>query len=165
MTNIKSLAGVAAIVLALSIAAEARQQKAQRATKAQATAQTTTVEYSSAASSTSRTLSEFVRVGNMLYLSGKLGTDSSGKLAPGGIAAETKQTMENIKNVLEKNGSSLDHVVKCTVMLTDIKEWAEMNTVYVTFFKKERLPARSAFGTNGLVLGARVEIECMATLK
>ena len=101
----------------------------------------------------------------MLYLSGKLGTDSTGKLAPGGIAAETKQTMENIKAVLEKNGSSIDNVIKCTVMLADIKEWAEMNTVYVTFFKKERLPARSAFGTTGLVNGARVEIECMATLK
>ena len=83
----------------------------------------------------------------------------------GGIAAETKQTMENIRTVLEKNGSSLDHVVKCTVMLADIKEWADMNAVYVTFFKKDRLPARSAFGTSGLVLGARVEIECIAITK
>jgi enamine deaminase RidA (YjgF/YER057c/UK114 family) len=73
--------------------------------------------------------------------------------------------MENIKATLEKNGSSLDHVVKCTVMLADIKEWAQMNTVYVTYFKKDRLPARSAFGTNGLALGARVEIECIAVVK
>jgi len=162
MRNIRSFVGVAAIVFAFCIATEARQKKDQ---PPPATAQSTTVEYSSAANASSRTLSEVVRVGNMLYLSGKLGTDSTGKLAPGGIAAETKQTMENIRTVLEKNGSSLDYVIKCTVMLADIKEWAEMNTVYVTFFKKERLPARSAFGASGLVQGARVEIECMATLK
>ena len=101
----------------------------------------------------------------MLYLSGKLGTDSTGKLATGGIAAETKQTLENIRSVLEKNGSSLDNVVKCTVMLADMKEWADMNTVYTTFFKKERMPARSAFGTSGLALNARVEIECVAIMK
>ena len=123
------------------------------------------VEYSSASNPASRTLSDVVRVDNILYLSGKLGTDSTGKLAAGGIGPETKQTMENIKAVLEKNGSSLDNVIKCTVMLTDIKEWADMNAVYVTYFKKERLPARSAFGTSGLVLNARVEIECMATVK
>ena len=163
MRHIKSFVGVAAIVFAFCIATEARQKK--KDSPPPATAQTATVEYSSAANPSARPLSEFVRVGNMLYLSGKLGTDSTGKLAPGGIASETKQTMENIRTVLEKNGSSIDNVVKCTVMLADIKEWAEMNTVYVTFFKKERLPARSAFGTSGLVNGARVEIECMATLK
>src|SRR5438128_186138 len=161
MRNIKSLVGVAAMAFAFSVAAEAGQKKDQ---PPPATAQST-VEYSSATNPSARTLSEFVRVGNMLYLSGKLGMDSTGKLAPGGIAGETKQTLENIRTVLEKNGSSMDNVIKCTVMLADIKEWAEMNTVYVTFFKKERLPARSAFATSGLVLGARVEIECMATLK
>ncbi len=161
MRNINSLAGAAAIVLAFCVAAEA--QKKDQAKPAPA--QTATVEYSSAAGGGSRNLSEFVRVGNMLYLAGKLGTDSTGKLAQGGIGPETKQTLENIKAVLEKNGSSMDNVIKCTVMLADIKEWADMNTVYVTFFKKERLPARSAFGTSGLVQSARVEIECMATLK
>lgn len=162
MRTIKSLAGAAAIVFAFSVAAESRQKKDKAPP---ATAQSTTVEYQSAANPSARTLSEFVRVGNMLYLSGKLGFDSTGKLAPGGIGPETKQTLENIKTVLEKNGSSMDNVIKCTVMLADIKEWADMNTVYVTFFKKERLPARSAFGTSGLVQNARVEIECMATLK
>jgi reactive intermediate/imine deaminase len=101
----------------------------------------------------------------MIYLAGKLGTDSTGKLAAGGIGPETKQTLENIKATLEKNGSSMDNVVKCTVMLADMKEWGDMNVVYNTFFKKERLPARSAFGTSGLALNGRVEIECMATLK
>ena len=123
------------------------------------------VEYSSAKSTATRPFSDVVRVGNTLYLAGKLGTDSTGKLAPGGIAAETKQTLENIKAVLERNGSSMDHVVKCTVMLADMKEWADMNTVYTTFFKKDRMPARSAFGTTGLALNARVEIECIAILK
>ncbi len=103
-----------------------------------------------------------VRVGSMVYLSGQLGTDSTAKVVPGGIAAETRQALENIKRLLEANGSSLDHVVKCTVMLADIREWGDMNQVYVTYFPKHR-PARSAFGTSGLALGGRVEIECMAT--
>jgi len=106
--------------------------------------------------------SEAVHVGRMLYLAGQLGTDSTGKLAPGGIQAETRQALENIKRVLTANGSSMDNVVKCTAMLADIKEWAAMNEVYVTYFPKH-LPARSAFATNGLVLGGRIELECMAT--
>jgi 2-iminobutanoate/2-iminopropanoate deaminase len=159
MRKMKLLFGTAAMVCALSVVAEA--QKKPQAKPAPGA----TVEYQSAANPSARTLSDFVRVGNILYLSGKLGTDSAGNLAPGGIGPETKQTMENIKAVLEKAGSSMDNVVKCTVMLADIKEWAEMNTVYVTFFKKESLPARSAFATSGLVRNARVEIECMATMK
>jgi 2-iminobutanoate/2-iminopropanoate deaminase len=107
--------------------------------------------------------SEAVRVGNMLYLSGQLGTDSTGRLVPGGIGPETRQTLTNISAVLERHGSSLDQVVKCTVMLADIGEWAAMNEVYVTFFRPHR-PARSAFGTSGLALGARLELECMAAL-
>jgi len=108
--------------------------------------------------------SEAVGVGNMLYLSGQIGIDSSMKLIPGGIVAETRQVMENIKATLEKYGSSLDHVIKVTVMLADISEWGEMNNVYVQFFSKH-LPARSALGANGLAMGARVEIECIAVLK
>ena len=110
-------------------------------------------------------LSDAVRVGDMLYLSGQLGTDGASGLVSGGIKAETKQAMENMRRVLERNGSSLDHVVKCTVMLTDISERSAMSEVYVTYFAKNRLPARSAFGVNGLALGARVEVECLATLK
>jgi reactive intermediate/imine deaminase len=98
----------------------------------------------------------------MLYLSGQLGTDGAFGLVPGGIKAETKQTMDNIRRVLERHGSSFDHVVKCTVMLADMSEWGAMNEVYVTYFAKDRLPARSALGVNGLALGARVEIECLA---
>ena len=109
--------------------------------------------------------SEAVRVGHMLYLSGQIGTDSSFRPVPGGIKAETKQTMENIRRVLERHGSSFDQVVKCTVMLADMSEWGAMNEVYVTYFAKDRMPARSAFGVSGLALNARVEIECLATVK
>jgi len=105
--------------------------------------------------------SEAVVVGNMLYLSGQLGTDSSGKLVPGGIEPETRQALANIAATLGRHGSSLDRVVKCTVMLADVGEWAAMNEVYLTFFPSQR-PARSAFGTSGLALGARLELECMA---
>jgi reactive intermediate/imine deaminase len=105
--------------------------------------------------------SEAVRVGNMLYLSGQLGTDSTGRLVPGGIRAETRQALSNIAAALERHGFALDQVVKCTVMLADIGEWAAMNDVYVAFFRSHR-PARSAFGTSGLAMGARLELECMA---
>ncbi|HEX6186903.1 MAG TPA: RidA family protein [Pyrinomonadaceae bacterium] len=108
--------------------------------------------------------SEVVRVGNMLYLSGQLGV-ASGALVSGGIKAETKQVMDNIRGILERNGSGMEHVVKCTVMLLDIADRPAMSEVYVSYFPKERMPARSTFGTTGLALGARVEIECMATVK
>ena len=109
--------------------------------------------------------SEAVRVGHMLYLSGQLGIDpATSKLVEGGIGEETRQTLENIKASLEKYGSSMAEVVKCTVYLADIKEWADMNKVYITYFPTHP-PARSALGTSGLGLGARTEIECMATVK
>lgn len=112
-----------------------------------------------------RPFSPAVRVGNMLYLSGQIGTPdaTSGAVVPGGIEAETRQTLENIKDILQKTGSSMDRVVKCTVMLADMREWDRMNVVYATYFPKNK-PARSALGANGLALGARVEIECWATV-
>lgn len=104
-----------------------------------------------------------VRVGDVLYLSGQLG-NVPGKLelVPGGMEAEARQTMENIKTVLAENGLTFDHVFKATVMLADMSKWADFNKVYVTYFKPDRLPARSAFGANALALGAQVEVECMA---
>ena len=107
--------------------------------------------------------SSAVRVDNMLYLSGNIGNlPGSLELAPGGIQAETRQTMENMKAVLEQFGSSMDQVVKCTVFLADMSEWPAMNAVYRTYFTKP--PARSALGANGLAANARVEIECIATV-
>ena len=110
-----------------------------------------------------RPFSPAVRVGNLLFLSGQIGTsaDAAGGLVAGGIEAETRQTLENIRDVLIRTGSSMDRVIKCTVMMADMAEWPRMNTVYTTFFPTNK-PARSAFGTNGLALGARVEIECIA---
>jgi len=105
-----------------------------------------------------------VRVGHMLYLSGQLGTDSTNRLVAGGIEPETRQTLTNIKNFLDANGSGMDRVVRCLVMLADIAEWSRMNSVYVTFFPGPK-PARSAMGASGLALGARVEIECTATVR
>ncbi|KST66129.1 RidA family protein [Mastigocoleus testarum] len=125
------------------------------------------VEYLTSDETTSLNLpfSEAVRVGNILYLSGAIGNiPGKKKLVSGGIKGETKQVMENISRILQRNGSSLDRVVKCTVMLADIKEWSAMNQVYVTYFPEKRLPARSALGTSGLALGARVEIGCIATI-
>jgi len=127
--------------------------------------QSPSIEFLTSDGSSNRPFSEAVRVGNWLILSGSIGVNpETGTLPPGGIKAETKQTMENIKRTLEKYGSSLDQVVKCTVMLADISEWSAMNEVYVTYFPNHK-PARSAFGTSGLALGARLEIECWAAVK
>lgn len=105
-----------------------------------------------------------VRVGNLLFLSGQIGaSDAAGGLVPGGIEAETRQAMENIKDVLTRVGSSMDQVVKCTVMMADMAEWSRMNTIYTTYFPNHK-PARSSLGANGLALGARVEIECIAVM-
>jgi len=106
--------------------------------------------------------SEAVRVGNMLYLSGQLGLlPGSAELAPGGIEAEAHQVMQNIRTVLERHGSSLEEVVKCTVMMADINEWTEFNTVYVSYFPGPK-PARSAFAASGIGFNGRVEVECWA---
>ncbi|HTC23574.1 MAG TPA: RidA family protein [Gemmatimonadales bacterium] len=121
------------------------------------------VEYIPVAGGAKLPFSAAVRVGPLLMLSGQLGTDSTATLVSGGIQPETRQALENIRRILQANGSSLDHVVKCTVMLADMKEWGAMNEVYVTFFPSH-LPARSAFGTSGLARNARVELECWATI-
>jgi 2-iminobutanoate/2-iminopropanoate deaminase len=105
-----------------------------------------------------------VRVGHLLFLAGKIGTDSSGRLVPGGIRAETRQVMEHIRAELLKHRSSMDRVVKCTAFIADMSEWPAMNEVYATFFPGPK-PARSALGANGLALGARVEIECIAVVE
>lgn len=108
--------------------------------------------------------SSAVRVGNMLYLSGQIGLyHGTRTLAEGGVAGETRQTMENIKQVLEYAGSSLEEVVKCTLFLADISYYSEVNEVYSSYFP-ESPPARSAVAGSGLALGARVEIECIATV-
>ena len=101
-------------------------------------------------------------VNGIIYLSGAIGTLPDGSVISGGIAAETRQTMMNIKNRLEKIGGSMDDIFKCTCMLADIKDWPLMSQEYKKFFNPDKLPARSAFAGSGLALGAKLEIECMA---
>lgn len=106
--------------------------------------------------------SEAVRVGNTFYLSGQIGVlPGTLKLVDGGVLAETKQTMENLKSTLESNGLDMDNVIKCLVMMADISEWGVFNGIYKSYFS-DHFPARSALGVNGLALGARVEVECIA---
>jgi 2-iminobutanoate/2-iminopropanoate deaminase len=109
--------------------------------------------------------SDAVRVGDLLFLSGQLGIrPGERQLVPGGIEAEAAQILDNIRAVLERNGSSLEQVVKCTAFLADMSEWPRMNAVYRRYFPKA-LPARSAFGAAGLAYGARLELECIATVQ
>jgi reactive intermediate/imine deaminase len=109
-----------------------------------------------------RAFSPFVRANGFLFLAGQLGTDSTGRLVAGGVVAETRQTMQNIKTLLERNGSSMDKVVKCMVLLADVNDRPAMSDVYVTFFAPDKRPARTAAGVSGLALNGKVEIECLA---
>lgn len=107
--------------------------------------------------------SQAVQVGDVLYLSGQLGNKrGSLELVSGGMEAEARQTMDNIDAVLKENGLSFADVFKVTVMLADMSKWPDFNKVYMTYFDAARLPARSAFGCNGLALGAQLELECLA---
>ena len=109
--------------------------------------------------------SEAVRVGNTLYLSGQIGVaPGTLKLVQGGIKAEARQTMENIKTTLEAHGYAMSNIVKCTIMLADMSEWGNFNEVYKNYFAN-RYPARSAFGASGLALGGRLEVECIAAVE
>lgn len=109
--------------------------------------------------------SEAVRVGNTLYLSGQIGiTPGTTALVEGGIEPETRQTMDNIQASLEAHGLGMNNLVKCLVMLDDMSEWSDFNAVYRGYFQPGRYPARSAFGADGLALGARVEVECIAAV-
>lgn len=105
--------------------------------------------------------SDAVRLGDTLYLSGAIGVRPDGSL-PGGMEAQARQTMDNIGAVLKTAGLGWSDVVKCTVMLDDIGQWADFNKVYVTYFPDGKYPARSAFGADGLALGALLEVECLA---
>ncbi len=108
--------------------------------------------------------SEAVRHGDTLYLSGQVGVaPGSLKLVPGGFEPEARQAMENIRTTLAANGLTMADLIKCTVMLADMADWPRFNEIYRSFFDG-RYPARSALGANGLALGARVEIECIAAV-
>jgi 2-iminobutanoate/2-iminopropanoate deaminase len=108
--------------------------------------------------------SNAVRAGDTVYLSGALGLGSDGKLPPG-IEAQARQTMDNIAETLKSAGLGWGDVVKCTVMLDDMADWPAFNAVYRTYFPDNKFPARSAFGADGLALGALLEVECIAFAK
>lgn len=106
--------------------------------------------------------SEAVAVGNLLFVSGQIGSKPGEmKLVEGGIQAQTRQAMANIIAILEKYGSGVDQIAKCTIFLGNMDEWGEMNVAYIEALGDHR-PARSALGANGLALGGSVEIECIA---
>ncbi|MBQ7724768.1 MAG: RidA family protein [Lachnospiraceae bacterium] len=108
--------------------------------------------------------SQAVKAGNTIYVSGQLPVDpATGEFAGDDIAAQTKQSLTNIKNILEKAGAGMENVVKTTVLLSDIGDFAAMNEVYATFFK-EPFPARAAFQVAAIPKGAKVEIEAVAVI-
>ena len=108
-------------------------------------------------------LSQAIKVGDWVFASGQLGMDpQTGHLIKGGIKAETRQVCENLKAVLEAAGSSLDKVVKVTIYMADLDELMPMNEVFSSYFPTDP-PARTTFRAAGLIAGARIEIEAIAT--
>lgn len=123
-----------------------------------------TAEYFPLAGRPDLPFSEVVRVGTLLFVSGQIGMDSTGRtLVPGGIGPETTQALANLRAVLLRHGSSMDQVVKCTALLADMREWNAMNAVYAPYFPRN-FPARTAVGGVSLVFGARVEFDCVAVV-
>lgn len=106
--------------------------------------------------------SQAVKVGSLLFLSGQLGIDPKTGEITGDVAAQTKQALTNAKAILAAAGSTMDKVVKTTVFLSDIGNFAAMNGVYGTFFTAGSYPARSAFEVAALPKGGLVEIELVA---
>ncbi|MBI1365414.1 MAG: RidA family protein [Alphaproteobacteria bacterium] len=103
------------------------------------------------------------RVGDVLYLSGAMGhLPGEMELVKGGLEAETRQMFSNIEAVLKAHGLGFGDIFKCTVMLADMRDWPAFNKIYLEYFDRERLPARSAFGAAGLAMNGAVEMECMA---
>jgi len=102
-----------------------------------------------------------IKQGNLVFTAGQIGLDPlTNEIVAGGVEAETRQVLTNLKHILEAAGSSLDHVLKTTVFLRDMGDFAAMNAVYATFFTKEP-PARSTIAVAALPKGAAVEIEAI----
>jgi len=105
-----------------------------------------------------------IRSGNMVFTAGQLGIDpATGNLVPGGVEAETRQALQNLKNILESGGSSLAQVIKTTVFLRDMHDFSRMNSVYGEFFL-ENPPARSTVQVAALPKDAAVEIEAIGVV-
>ena len=108
--------------------------------------------------------SQGIEVNGFVYASGQLPLDPATGTFPEGIKAQTRQSLLNAKAIMEAAGLTLNDVVKTTVLLADIADFAEMNEVYAEFFS-EPYPARSAFAVKSVPKGALVEIECIAAKK
>lgn len=105
-----------------------------------------------------------IKAGGFLYVSGQVPVNpQTGEIVKGGIEEQTRQTLENIKAVLEAGGSSMDKVVKCTVFMTDVGEFSKMNEVYRSFFPKDP-PARSTVEVSKLAIDVKIEIEAIAVV-
>ncbi|AWH75325.1 reactive intermediate/imine deaminase [Dokdonia sp. Dokd-P16] len=105
--------------------------------------------------------SDVVQVGEMYFLSGQIGLNQKNRtLVPGGITAETTQTLENIKEVLAQHDMDMSNVVKALVILDDIEDFKAFNEVYSSYFPQK--PARTTFAAEALALGAKIEIEVIA---
>ena len=108
--------------------------------------------------------SQAIQVGNLVYTSGQIPIDPAiGVIVAGGIKEQTRQSLTNVKAVLEETGLKMANVVKTTVFMADMNDFAEMNSVYAEFFS-EPFPARSAVAVKSLPTGALVEIEVVATV-
>ena len=106
--------------------------------------------------------SQGIEAGGFVYVSGQLPIDpATGEFAKGGIQAEARQSLTNIRNILAEAGLGMQNVVKVTVLLADIKNFAAVNEVYAEFFEAP-YPARSAFAVAALPKGANIEIEAIA---
>ncbi|MFA9217930.1 MAG: RidA family protein [Sphingomonadaceae bacterium] len=143
LTPLKQVAGALALLLTLG-----------------ANAANPALVYHNKGNDPARPFSLAVQAGDVVYLSGQLGTGPNGLAV--GMDAQARQAMDNIASVLKDMGLGMDSVFKCTVMLADMAKWGDFNKVYVSYFQPGRLPARSALGANGLALNAEVEVECMA---
>lgn len=108
-------------------------------------------------------ISNAVRVGNQILISGQIGIDDEGKIVPGGMAGETRACLENIREILASYGAGMENVVQVRVYVTDFAGYGQFNDVYREFFSAP-FPARATIGTSGLVLGAQIEIEAVAML-
>lgn len=105
--------------------------------------------------------SDVVQAGNMYFLAGQIGMDQKTRtLVEGGVQAETEQAIKNIEDVLAQHDLTLDNVVKCTVILSDISDFAAFNEIYTQFFTQK--PARTTFAASGLAANAHIEVDVIA---
>lgn len=102
-----------------------------------------------------------VRAGDTVYVSGQLGLGADGKL-PEDFDSQARNVMANVAKTLQGAGRSMDDVARCTVMITDMAHWSAFNAIYVSAFKPDRLPARSAMAVSALPMQALLEVDCIA---